>query len=289
MPQRAYCCSPGDTARYYTMLGLGRSLATNFRLGGSTRSNFATSGEISAKLDCQFRAFTALWLMKVGVSSIGLIGCIHFCRWTSPHVRSSDSESACARIALSHISLPITSAKDIVRNCARAGSRRSGRKNGGPKMAAGGARRTRSQVLESGNKPASTIRLWSRTARTHCGATRPGKGGSPGFRPGQKDPRGADQNFVRLLFFFACCFLVKLLVPNETPAAKFALRTNRACGFKLPVTRQTRHNSRVARHPPTILNYFPEGLQGPSVTRAGGVPCPQRMKATVAASVKRRK
>jgi hypothetical protein len=180
---------------------LGESLV---KLGGTARSNFATSGEISAKLDCQFRAFTALWLMKVGVSSIGRIRCIHFCRWTSPHVRSSDSESACGRIVLNHISLPITLAKDIVRNCARAGSRRSGRKNGGLKMAVGGARSTRSQILESGNKPAPIIGFsvpdCENTSR--CDSSRKGVG-VPDSDRAKRSAEFAEKNFRPGKYFFS--------------------------------------------------------------------------------------
>ncbi len=55
------------------------------------------------------------------------------------------------------------------------------------------------------------------------GVELPGKGGSPGFRPGQKDPEFAEKNFGRLLIFFRLLFLLNLPVPNETPAAKFRL------------------------------------------------------------------
>jgi hypothetical protein len=49
-----------------------------------------------------------------------------------------------------------------------------------------------------------------------------GEGVESQIPTGAKGTAGfAEKNFARLLIFFACCFLVKLPLPNETPAAKF--------------------------------------------------------------------
>ena len=50
--------------------------------------------------------------------------------------------------------------------------------------------------------------------------------GVPLFDRGKRSAGFTEKNFRAVADFFACCFLLNLPVPNETPAAEFRLTDN---------------------------------------------------------------